>query len=210
MVRELASEQGAARVVTANVMHSAATDDHGTPRELVEAARRVLGEIELDPFSSSYWNHYVVKAARFYDVDHDGFAPEQAFYGRMLINPPGSLKRGDRNVPRAWEKLITAYRAGAVDSCVWIGFSLEQLVQLQNCAMHPLQFLTAVPMARLCFLQHASGGGPPIEGESPTHGNYVTLLPCRRAPALAQHQMLAFEAAFSAIGGIGGAIVRPL
>ena len=72
------------------VLHSAATDDHGTPPEYIELARYTLGAIDLDPCSSAYWNHHTVRAGRFYDERMNGI--ELPYFGRMIFNPPGSKK----------------------------------------------------------------------------------------------------------------------
>lgn len=232
-----------ARAATRQVLHSAETDDHGTPHEYVELARETQGGIDLDPTSSAYWNHHVVKAARFYDQRMNGI--ELPYFGRMIFNPPGGKSPlGVPNVRRGWERLIEHYRDGRVESCVWIGFSLEQLTYLQSAPMHPLQFLTLVPCDRLEFLQRPTlycavclaeqaltskerqdrrrasvdkgpcqrcrqGNGPPVKGQSPVHGNYITLLPSRRSPSIARDQSRIFVERASRLD-VSGAIVRPL
>lgn len=194
-------------------LYSTASDDHGTPTPIVELARELgNGGIDLDPFSSSYWNHHSVRALRFYDREHSGFAPENPFYGHMLLNPPGYQKddeiNGKNPVRDAWDKLVASYRDGRVTSCLWVGFSLEQLTYLQNGPMHPLQFLTSVPIERQEFLRRVSGA-PPVKGTAPRYGNYLSLLPDRRSPALARYQISIFRERCSAIGNFGGAVVRP-
>lgn len=195
-----------------NVQHSMADDDHGTPTGYIELARYALGAIDLDPMSSGYWNHWSVKATRFYDEHANGTI--QPLYGRMILNPAGGDTIVDgkvRSIPRTmWERTIQHYRDGRVHSTVFIGYSLEQLVQLQNSPMHPLQFLTLVPAERLEFLKRPpKGGGPPLKGKSPTHGNFITLLPTRTSPTQAGDQVRRFIEMASRLD-IGGAIVRPL
>jgi phage N-6-adenine-methyltransferase len=58
-----------------------------TPKKYVEAAREVLGTIELDPASSSRANEYV-EAEQFYDEQEDGL--KQPWEGRVWMNPPYS------------------------------------------------------------------------------------------------------------------------
>ena len=56
-----------------------------TPPHIIEAARRVLGGIDLDPFSCAEANE-TVKADVYYTEDDDGFSKE--WTGRVWINPP--------------------------------------------------------------------------------------------------------------------------
>ncbi len=194
-----------------NVLHSHATDDHGTPVALCELSRRVGGGgIDLDPFTSDYWNHHTVKAARHYTVRDDGYAQEWRG-GLMQINPPGPVEgrpETRHNVRRAWEKTCEHWKRGEVDAAIWIGFALGQACTLQSSPMHPLQFLTGFLITRQCFLQRTAGG-PPVPGESPTHANFVTLMPSRRSKALAAQQARIFVDGIRSLE-IGGAVVRPV
>lgn len=56
-----------------------------TPPAVIEAVRRVLGDIDLDPASCAQTN-MTVGAARYYTVEDDGLA--QPWAGRVFLNPP--------------------------------------------------------------------------------------------------------------------------
>ena len=187
-----------------NALHSDETCEWGTPLAVVELARAVLGGLDLDSCSSPYWNYWTVKATRYFDAEHSVL--ERQLSGRVFCNPPGGKVPGtQRSLPKAvWEHHVDAWRRGAVDGVVWVGYSLEQLVMLQGSPAHPLQFVTCVPCERLAFLQNVAGG--PMPGKQPTHGNYISLLPSVRNKAEARAQMTRFRD----LGASLGAVTRPL
>ena len=61
--------------------------EYYTPEKYINAARRVLGEIDLDPASSELANE-TVKAKVFYTKDDDGLSKD--WRGRIWMNPPYS------------------------------------------------------------------------------------------------------------------------
>jgi hypothetical protein len=162
--------------VTVLAQHSTATPEHGTPREIVEMARYVLGEIEADACSSRYWNTHSVRAGIHFDADNSPLdaAPwtipphSRPAYDTWLVNPPGGL------VKEFWRFATARYREGS--AVFWVGFSLEQLVYLQKeGALFP-GFRRCIPPRRLAFLRKVDGL-PPVPGKSPTHGNWLCLMP---------------------------------
>ena len=71
---------------TANTMDR---DYYGTPPELVDMARAVMGDIELDPASCLEANNRFIRASRFYDEQADGLQQSWATPA-MWLNPPYS------------------------------------------------------------------------------------------------------------------------
>lgn len=81
-----------------------------TPTRYIEAARDVLGGIDLDPASSAHANQ-TVRAAKFYDAATDGLAARWS--GRVYLNPPYG-----RQCPKFVDKALAAHADGSVEAAV--------------------------------------------------------------------------------------------
>lgn len=157
-----------------------------TPAVFVEAARLVMGGIDLDPASHAEANQ-TVHAALYYDEAHNGLT--KAWYGRVFLNPPGG------QVKEFWRCLMT--QRSSIAQCVWIGYSLEQLQTLQNAetTLTPLDFAMCIPRQRIAFVENAAkkagrldkirvtnegrramGAKLMASHNGPSHANYITYL----------------------------------
>lgn len=192
------------------VRHSTATPEHYTPPKIIEAARRTMGGIDLDPFSCNVANG-VVKATRFFSLgaDEDGFA--ERWDGRVFCNPPGGKEGGDSKQKEAWFKLASEHDAGHVNAAIFVCFSLELLQTTQSKtprgAKVPLDFPICYPAARLAYYRQSKtaplpGIGDGLEvGSSPPHSSCVIYLPPPSgAPLWSRSGVSAFLDAFSGIG----------
>lgn len=70
-----------------HVMFNSGNNEWYTPSVFIEAARSVLGEIDLDPASSEIANK-TVKAGLFYTAQDNGL--EKPWFGNVWMNPPYS------------------------------------------------------------------------------------------------------------------------
>lgn len=168
--------------------HLSETQEHYTPASIVEAAREVLGEIDLDP-ASCLEAQRTVRAERFFTRGVNGLF--QPWRGRVFLNPPGgtfTARRKSTDDPpvvtapedkiakekwdtdsRAvawWRKLLHDHQLPAgedVTAAIFIGFTIEILRTAQHPKyLSPMHFPFCVPAERLCF-----------GGNDPTHGNVI-------------------------------------
>lgn len=68
-----------------HVVHNTGCNEWYTPPEFIELARKVMGEIDLDPASCAKANE-TVKAKQFFGIEDDGL--RQVWRGRVWLNPP--------------------------------------------------------------------------------------------------------------------------
>jgi DNA N-6-adenine-methyltransferase (Dam) len=121
-----------------------------TPPRYIEAARSVLGGIDLDPASCEMANQ-TVQATRFYDKDSDGLA--QPWYGRVYLNPPYSrenMPRGNeygnklKSVMYTWiEHLIREYHYGDVTAAILLTKADPKQIWFQLLWQYPICFVSA-------------------------------------------------------------------
>lgn len=151
---------------TGNVLHSSESIDYYTPVRYVEAARTVMGRIDLDPASCEEANR-VVKADTIFTLDDDGLLQEWS--GRVWLNPPyGTSANGKSNQGLWSERLLLAYRHGKVD----------QAVLLVN-ATTDRNWFQPLWAFDLCFTDHRIHFDTPAETadvHQPTHGNLFAYL----------------------------------
>lgn len=84
-----------------------------TPSQIIEAARTVMGGIDLDPASCDYANS-IVKAEKFFTEEENGL--EQEWNGRVFINPPFAHP----TVKFFAEKLLESFGSGQIEQAIWL------------------------------------------------------------------------------------------
>jgi ParB family transcriptional regulator, chromosome partitioning protein len=92
-----------------NLMSSKSNEWYTHPK-YIDAARRVMGGIDLDPASCATAN-LLVKATTYYDQEADGLS--QPWFGRVWLNPPYG-----RACHPFVKKLVEEYETGRVTEAI--------------------------------------------------------------------------------------------
>ena len=98
-----------------------------TPAKYIEAARRVMGGIDLDPFSSDKANE-IVQATVYYTKANSGL--EHAWAGRVWMNPPYSSKL----IWPACERLCEFVASGDVPEAIVLTNNTTETAAVQRMA----------------------------------------------------------------------------
>lgn len=136
-----------------HVVNNSRDDEWYTPARYIEAARQVLGEIDLDPASNDFANE-TVKAKTYYTEETDGLS--QKWFGNIWMNPPYSTAL----LPRFAEKLVNE--------------DFEQAIVLVNNATETQWFKTFVGKAsaivfhtgRIKFVKRDGEHATPLQGQA--------------------------------------------
>lgn len=205
--------------------HQNKTNERYTPGDFADAARNVMGGIDLDP-ASSFLANQTIKAKKYFGTGKrngkivfvDGFW--QKWRGRVWLNPPGGrapAKNPAKTMSNAtlwWWRLANAWKKGDVTEAIFLGFTLEILRTGQTVdAPHPSRFPLCFPIERICFAtpsetdedDRPTAGAERVESEDPTHGNVLVYLPPRtnaRHVSLAIPKVKLFENEFSKFGDV--------
>jgi hypothetical protein len=94
-----------------HVANNSGDNEWYTPKEYIEAARRVLGQIDLDPASNPLAND-IVQAATFYTSEDTGL--DKDWCGTVWMNPPYESGL----IGQFAEKLCDSYASGNVTSAL--------------------------------------------------------------------------------------------
>lgn len=145
------------------ILHSSGSQEWFTPKVYIEAVRKVLGRIDLDPASCPEAQQ-VVQARQYYTWEKDGLS--QSWSGRVFLNPPYG-KTGSQSNQALWlQRLVQEYKVGNVIEAI--------LLTNAQTAEKWFQPLWQFP---ICFTDHRIRFETVAGKKSqPTHGNAFTYL----------------------------------
>ncbi len=145
--------------MTANsvhVSHNSGEHEWYTPGDYIEAAKQVLGEIDLDPASSAKAQE-MVGARTWYDESEDGL--EKDWSGRVWLNPPYTSGVIDSFMA----KLRESFDAGAVTAAISLTNNATDTDWFSGAA----ESASAICLVakRVKFLDADGNPGAPLQGQ---------------------------------------------
>jgi len=135
-----------------------------TPPAYIEAARWVLGSIDIDPASCAFANR-IVKASTFFTKEQDGMA--QQWTGKAWLNPPYCSPL----CGQFCEKLTAEFVAGNVTEAIVLVNNATETVWFQ--AMTELAGAVCFPKGRIRFIgKDGNPRGAPLQGQAILYFGY--------------------------------------
>lgn len=105
-------------VAIAKITHPQKSNEWYTPSKYIEAARLVMGGIDLDPASCKLANE-TVQATRYFSKEDDGLAQE--WYGRVWLNPPYGKGPNNEGIAASFaRKMVREYQSGAIQQAIYL------------------------------------------------------------------------------------------
>jgi ParB family chromosome partitioning protein len=146
---------------THQVLLSSKSNDWYTPRQYPDAARKVLGEITLDPASCEMANRSI-RAESFYTKEDDGL--EQDWFGAVWCNPPYGKRVGKSNQGLWSARMVAMYEGNSIESGVLLTNAVTDRKWFQRLWKYPI-----------CFTDHRIRyESPHGKKDSPTNGSAFT------------------------------------
>ncbi|GHU35949.1 hypothetical protein FACS1894105_05500 [Clostridia bacterium] len=143
--------------VKPHVAQNSGNNEWYTPSDYIEAARSVLGAIDLDPASSDLANE-TVRASQYYTLEDSGLVKDWS--GRVWMNPPYSSEL----IPLFAEKLAQHYRDGDVSEAVVLVNNATETAWFNE--LVSVSSAVIFPKTRVKFHMPDGKTGSPLQGQA--------------------------------------------
>lgn len=150
-------QQAVDEIKPPHVSRNSGQNEWYTPSEFIEAARVVMGSIDIDPASSDIANE-IVKATTHHTIETNGL--DKNWHGNVWMNPPYAQPA----VKHFSEKLAVEYHAGNIlQACVLVNNATETgwFRMIVQCAA-----AVCFPAGRIKFLDIDGNPGAPLQGQA--------------------------------------------
>lgn len=137
-----------------HVANNSGNNEWYTPPEYIEAARKCMGGIDLDPASCEIANR-TVRATAYYTIEDDGLSKE--WFGRVWLNPPYS-----RDLVRKFSEKLVSSLPHIEAACVLVNNATDTgWLQTMGKTCNGVCF----PNGRIKFLTPTGRRGSPLQGQ---------------------------------------------
>lgn len=140
-----------------HVAHNSGNNEWYTPAEYIEAARKVMGNIDLDPASSDRANE-IVQAEAYYTVEDDGLV--RPWFGRVWMNPPYAKGLVDSFC----NKLVHDYRNEHVIEAIVLVNNATETAWFRS--LISIASAVVFPGSRVKFWKEDGDTGDPLQGQA--------------------------------------------
>ncbi len=147
----------AVRANTGNVHVPQGNNDWYTPAEFIEAARGVMGGIDLDPASSDIAQE-TVKAGAYFTAETNSL--DKPWHGRVWMNPPFSMPL----IQQFIDKLLAEWAAGRVSQAVVLTNNATETDWFQ--ALLEVTSGVCFPSSRIKFYSPVRTSSSPRQGQA--------------------------------------------
>jgi ParB family chromosome partitioning protein len=142
----------------AHVAHNSGENEWYTPPDIIDAARLVMGGIDLDPASCETANANVM-ATQFFTMQDDGLSQE--WRGRVWLNPPYAQPL----MSQFSDKLVEEWKSHRVESAIILTNNGTETAWGQKLLLHCAA--VCFPRGRIRFIdKHGNASGAPLQGQA--------------------------------------------